>query len=181
MHVDRPRLKAARVQSPDAVEQFVAIDGPLPMDGEIAEHRAVPLRQRPFRSVTERDAATIEIDEPTDNVSCRFTVETQRITVRVNDLADSGADHHFTSCRGSEGCGVFFIDDDAGADATVPDHIASGPIPAGTYTISLEPDPGRELVSIVCTAGTVDLPALRATVTIAPSQHPVCTFTTRPR
>ncbi|MCB9372933.1 MAG: hypothetical protein H6518_09130 [Microthrixaceae bacterium] len=125
--------------------------------------------------------ATIEIDEPTDNVSCRFTVETQRITVRVNDLADSGADHHFTSCRGSEGCGVFFIDDDAGADATVPDHIASGPIPAGTYTISLEPDPGRELVSIVCTAGTVDLPALRATVTIAPSQHPVCTFTTRPR
>ena len=135
-----------------------------------------PVRDLPGQRVT------IVIDQPSDNVSCRFAVETQRLTVVVDDLAGSGGDHTFSSCLVGADCGTFTLDDDGFTDATWSDRVSSGPAPAGTYAITLEEATDREVVAIGCSSGVfrTDLAERRATVTIGPSQHPVCTFTTQP-
>ncbi len=135
-----------------------------------------PVRDLPGQRVI------IVVDQPSDNVSCRVTVETERLTVVVDDLAGSGGDHTFSSCLVGADCGGFTLDDDDFTDATNADRVSSGPVPAGTYAITLDDDPDREVVAIGCSSGvfTTDLAARRATVALAPSQHPVCTFTTRP-
>lgn len=111
------------------------------------------------------------------SATCTFLNRAPSITIVEDMDPNSGHDMGFTSCLGS-GCGTFSLDDDA--EPTLSNSVTGVPLVAGTYTVTQSPDAAWPLTSLSCSTGeSVDLANRKVTITLAPTESTVCTFTNK--
>lgn len=171
----------------DAVASF---DGTSMASPHVAGMAARYLQERPGASVAEVTAAIVAgatpgkvsnagAGSPNRLLNDSFLVVKPAITIVQDSVPDEGRDFDFTGCQtGTANCGAFTLDDDGGTNASLPDFVTGGGLPAGSYTVTQAAVPGWDLTALSCDTGeTVDLAHRRVTIELGADEHATCTFT----
>ena len=114
---------------------------------------------------------------PTDHAICTWVNTAASLTIVQDTVPDDAQDFAFTGCSGDCGAPVLLDDDPASA---TPGSVSAAGIAPGTYTVTQDPVPGWELLTLSCDTGeSVDLALARATVVVDPGEQVTCTWVNR--
>ena len=117
---------------------------------------------------------------PTEYATCTFTNRATAITIVQNTVPDGPQDFSYVSTLGPE-FSQFTLDDDPDPTVPLPSSVTAFGVTPGPQTITQEPTPGYDLLSISCDPwGQVDLANRQVQIWPGVGQPVTCTFTNRP-